>query len=168
MLIKLPELAKVDFYSSEVSLTNGFLRISNGFTFDGKTTAPDTVEDFLAYLVHDCLYYILRQPDGKGLFSRAKADKIFRQIALAQSGEGSRVRTVKAWVDWVCVRLFGWLACLVMFGAVFLCSGCGYGFKGKRDSKGSLNVLGCSFSWETKLDGNYSTKETVKDKDNEK
>jgi hypothetical protein len=90
------------FDSQHVKITkDGLLVILAGFAWDGATNAIDTKSVMRSALVHDALYYALRQ-GFKLERGRELADKLFREMSIAD-----RMSKARAWWQFVAVRKFG-------------------------------------------------------------
>ena len=85
--------------------SNGLLTIRQGFAWDGCTDpAIDTDTNMTAGLVHDALYWLMRQELLPEEY-RKEADDLFRAICIKKGMRGFR-----AWYYWRGVRRFAWWA----------------------------------------------------------
>ena len=88
------ELQGVYFHNDWLMVCNGFVTIKRGYSWDGCTFAPDTLETYEASCVHDALYQFK--------IDKMKSDKAFYDL-LKQNG------FQLAKIYYISVRLFGFI-----------------------------------------------------------
>ena len=89
------ELKDVYFSNDWLMVCNGFITVNSGYSWDGCSFAPDTIETYIASCIHDAFYQF-------HFTTRKRADLAFYDL-LKQN------KFPFAKIYYISVRLFGFL-----------------------------------------------------------
>lgn len=88
------ELKDVYFSNDWIMVCNGFITIKKGYSWDGCTFAPDTIETHIASCVHDACYQFK--------VNRLKSDRCFYDLLKQNKFSFAKIY-------YISVRLFGFI-----------------------------------------------------------
>lgn len=93
--IYIQELRGVYFKNEWIKVWDGYVTIKKGYSWDGCSFAPDTIETYIASCIHDAFYQF-------HFITRKRADKAFYDL-LKQN------KFPFAKIYYISVRLFGFI-----------------------------------------------------------